>query len=131
DVNGAKLAACFDAIPSAVEKFSAETGCRGYTQLSEMLADPAVDVVTIGTPSGAHMEPAVEAANAGKHVIVEKPLEITLKRCDAIIAACQKNRVQLSAVFPSRFHAPGQAIKQAIGAGRFGRLTLGDAYVKW
>ena len=55
-----------------------------------MLADPAVQVVTIGTPSGAHMEPAVAAARAGKHVIVEKPLEITLRRCDQIIDACRK-----------------------------------------
>ena len=72
--------------------------------LDEMLADPAVDIVTIGTPSGAHLEPAVAAAKAGKHVIVEKPLEITLKRCDAIIAACQKHKVKLSTIFPSRFH---------------------------
>ena len=60
-----------------------------------MLADPKVDVVTIGTPSGAHMEPAVAAAKAGKHVIVEKPLEITLKKCDRIIEACEKAGVQL------------------------------------
>src|SRR5205809_850899 len=108
DVKGAKLVACFDAIPAAVEKFSAETGCKGYTKLADMLADPAVDVVTIGTPSGAHMKPAVQAANAGKHVIVEKPLEITLKRCDAIIHACEKNKVKLCTVFPSRFHNSSQ-----------------------
>src|SRR5262249_11249920 len=94
-------------------------------------ADPAVQVVTIGTPSGAHMEPAVEAAKAGKHVIVEKPLEITLKRCDAIIAACEKNKVKLSTGFPSRFHQPSQEIKRAIDSDRFGRLAVGDAYVKW
>ncbi len=131
DVKGANLVACFDAIPAAVEKFSAETGCRGYTKLSDMLADPAVHVVTIGTPSGAHMEPAVEAANAGKHVIVEKPLEITLKRCDAIIKACEKNNVKLCTVFPSRFHESSQDLKRAIDGNRFGKLTVGDSYVKW
>ena len=87
--------------------------------------------MTIGTPSGAHMEPAVAAAEAGKHVIVEKPLEITLKRCDAIIASCEKNNVKLSAIFPSRFHDSSIELKRAVDAGRFGRLTLGDAYVKW
>jgi predicted dehydrogenase len=92
DVKGAKLVACFDNISSAADKFAAETGCKSYHRLADMLADSAVNVVTIGTPSGAHMEPAVAAANAGKHVIVEKPLEITLKRCDAIINACQKNK---------------------------------------
>jgi predicted dehydrogenase len=131
DVKGAKLVACFDSIPAAVEKFAVEAGCRGYTNLDDMLADPKVQIVTIGTPSGAHMEPAVAAANAGKHVIVEKPLEITLKRCDSIINACKKNKVKLSTVFPSRFHAPSQEIKRAIDNNRFGKLTMGDAYVKW
>ncbi len=131
DVKGAKLVACFDNIPAAAEKFAAEAGCRPYTKLAEMLADPTVHIVTVGTPSGAHMEPAVAAANAKKHVIVEKPLEITLKRCDAIIAACKKNKVKLATIFPSRFHASSQELKRAIDGNRFGRLTLGDAYVKW
>ncbi len=78
DVRGAKLVACFDKVPAAADRLAAETGCKAYHDLDEMLADPEVDVVTIGTPSGAHMEPAVAAARAGKHVIVEKPLEITL-----------------------------------------------------
>ncbi len=69
-----------------------------------MLDDPRVDVVTICTPSGAHLEPAVAAASAGKHVIVEKPLEITLARCDRIIDACAQAGVVLSTIFPSRFH---------------------------
>ncbi|HZZ30034.1 MAG TPA: Gfo/Idh/MocA family oxidoreductase [Pirellulales bacterium] len=131
DVPDAKLVACFDSYAPAVEKFSAEAGCRGYTKLEEMLADPAVQVVTIGTPSGAHLEPAVAAANAGKHVIVEKPLEIMLSRCDAIISACEKNKVKLSAVFPSRFHESSRQMKWAVDEQRFGKLTLGDAYVKW
>ena len=131
DVRGAKLVACFDSFPAAADRLAAETGCRAYHKLDEMLADPAVDVVTIGTPSGAHMEPAVAAARAGKHVIVEKPLEITLTRCDKIIEACRKANVKLSAIFPSRFHDSSQEIRRALDDGRFGRLTMGDAYVKW
>ena len=77
------------------------------------------------------MEPAVAAAKAGKHVIVEKPLEITLKKCDRIIDECEKNGVQLATIFPSRFHDSSVKLKRAIDGGRFGRLTLGDAYVKW
>ena len=96
-----------------------------------MLADPAVDAVSVATPSGAHMEPAVAAAKAGKHVIVEKPLEITLQRCDRIINECEKNGVKLSTFFPSRFHDSSIKMKRAVDEGRFGRLTLGDAYVKW
>ncbi len=107
-----------------------EMGCTAYHKLDDMLADKAVDVVTIGTPSGAH-GPAVAAARAGKHVIVEKPLEITLKRCDAIIDACKKAGVVVSTIFPSRFHHSSQELKRAVDDGRFGRLTVGDAYVKW
>jgi UDP-N-acetyl-2-amino-2-deoxyglucuronate dehydrogenase len=131
DVRAAKLVACFDSFPAAADKLAEESGCKTYHDLKEMLADPTVQIVTIGTPSGAHMEPAVAAAKAGKHVIVEKPLEITLKRCDAIIRACKENRVKLSTVFPSRFHDSSIEMKRAIDAKRFGRLTLGDAYVKW
>ena len=131
DIRGAKLVACFDAIPAAADRLAAATGCRAYHRLTEMLADPAVDVVTVGTPSGAHLEPAVAAARAGKHVIVEKPLEITLKRCDKIIRECEKNQVKLSAIFPSRFHQSSIELKRAVDAGRFGRLTLGESYVKW
>ena len=131
DVRGAKLVACFDTFPSAADRLAKETGCRAYHDLDEMLADPEVDVVTIGTPSGAHMEPAVAAARAGKHVIVEKPLEITLRRCDKIINECEKAGVVLSTIFPSRFHASSVELKRAIDQGRFGQLVGGDAYVKW
>ena len=131
DIRGAKLVACFDMFPAAADRLAESTGCKPYHDLKEMLADPDVDVVTICTPSGAHMEPAVQAANAGKHVIVEKPLEVTLKRCDRIIDACEKNGVVLATIFPSRFHESSRLIKKAIDKGRFGTLTVGDAYVKW
>jgi UDP-N-acetyl-2-amino-2-deoxyglucuronate dehydrogenase len=131
DVRGAKLAACYDTLPTAADKFAEETGCKAYHNLDAMLADPAVDVVTIGTPSGAHLEPALAAARAGKHVIIEKPLEITLRRCDQIIEACDKAGVVLSTIFPSRFHESSLELKRAVDQGRFGRLTLGDAIVKW
>jgi predicted dehydrogenase len=131
DIKGAKVAACFDSFTSAADKFGDEIGCTVYHELDALLADKAVDVVTICTPSGVHMEPAVAAAKAGKHIIVEKPLEITLKRCDAMIAAAKKAGVVLSTIFPSRFHESSQLLKNAIDKGRFGKLTMGDAYVKW
>jgi predicted dehydrogenase len=131
DIKNARLVACFDSVAPAADKLAAETGARPYYKLDAMLADPDVTVVTIGTPSGAHMEPAVAAASAGKHVIVEKPLEITLRRCDRIIDACDRAGVKLSTIFPSRFHDSCVELKRAVDGGRFGRLTLGDAYVKW
>ncbi|MDR2169178.1 MAG: Gfo/Idh/MocA family oxidoreductase [Planctomycetaceae bacterium] len=129
---GGNLAACFDMMPQSAQRLAGENaGCKPYSDLKEFLADKSIDIVTIGTPSGAHLDPAVAAAEAGKHVIVEKPLEITLERCDKIIAACDKNNVKLATVFHSRFHDSSQKIKAAINSGRFGRLTLCDAIVKW
>ena len=130
-IRGAKLVACFDMIPASADRFAAANGIKAYHKLEEMLADPEIDVVTICTPSGVHRDPAVAAANAGKHVVVEKPLEITLKRCDDIINACRKNKVKLCTILPSRYSPVNQALKAAIDEGRFGRLTLGDTYVKW
>ncbi|MCP4476471.1 MAG: Gfo/Idh/MocA family oxidoreductase [Planctomycetaceae bacterium] len=131
EIRGAKFVACFDNRLESAERLASEFGGVAYSDLNAMLADPKVDVVTICTPSGAHMEPAVAAANAGKHVIIEKPLEVTLKRCDKIIDACERNNVVCSTIFPSRFHGASQELKKAIDAGKFGTLSLGDAYVKW
>ena len=131
DIRGARIVACFDNFPEAAGRYAKDIGCRAYDRLSDMLADPEVNIVTICTPSGAHMEPAVAAAKAGKHVVVEKPLEVNLRRCDRIIKACRANRVKLCTIFPSRFSAANIAMKQAIDEKRFGRLTLGDSYIKW
>jgi UDP-N-acetyl-2-amino-2-deoxyglucuronate dehydrogenase len=102
-----------------------------FTDLSAALARPDVHLVIITTPSGAHLEPAVAAAAAGKHVVVEKPLEISSARCDAIISACDRARVHLCTIFPSRFGDANAALKGAVAAGRFGRLTLGETTCKW
>lgn len=131
ELRGAKLVACYDTFPASADRLANQTGCKAYYDLDEALADPAVDIVTIATPSGAHLDPAVKAARAGKHVIVEKPLEITLKKCDQIINECEKAGVVLGTIFPSRFHDSSVELKKALETGRFGRLTMGDAYVKW
>ena len=102
-----------------------------YPDCNEMLKRDDLDIVCICTPSGAHREPAVSAAAAGKHVVVEKPLEITLNRCDDIIRACDKAGVRLCAIFNSRFTEGSQLVKKTIDSGRFGVITLGDAYIKW
>lgn len=128
---GGTLVACYDTVQAAAERIATEFNCKPYTDLDAFLADPAVEIVTIGTPSGAHMDPALAAAQAGKHLIVEKPLEITPERCDQIIKACEEAGVVLSAIFPSRFHQSSIQLKKAVEAGRFGKLTLGDAIVKW
>lgn len=132
EIPGAKVAAAFSRNAANGQKIAdISPGCEVFDDLDAMLAQPGLDVVCICTPSGAHLDPAVKAARAGKHVVVEKPLEITLERCDAIIAACDEAGVRLCTIFPSRFSPANVMLKQAIDTGRFGRLTLGDTYVKW
>ena len=133
DVPGTRLAALVSRNQANAQKVmdSVSASCDVYPDVQPVLARKDVDVVIVTTPSGAHMEPAVAAAQAGKHVVVEKPLEVTLERCDRIIDACDKNRVKLCTIFPSRFGDANQALKSAVQAGRFGRLTLGETTCKW
>ncbi|MCP4506409.1 MAG: Gfo/Idh/MocA family oxidoreductase [Fuerstiella sp.] len=131
EITGASVVACCDTIEERAASFADEYGCKAYTNIDDMLVDEDVHIVNVCTPSGAHRDLAVAAANAGKHVVVEKPLEITLARCDDIINACKVNNVRLCAIFPSRFSAVNMELKKAVDDGRFGRLTLGDTYVKW
>lgn len=134
DVPGARVAALVTRNAISAEKLISETGIAPapiFTNLADALKHPGVDVVIVTTPSGAHLEPAVAAAIAGKHVVVEKPLEISPERCDRIIDACDKHQVKLCTIFPSRFHDANTTLKSAVDAGRFGRLTLGETTCKW
>src|SRR5437879_7998424 len=133
EVPGAKLLALVSRHPANAQALMEAVGCRCeiYSDLRPVLALRDVDGVIVTTPSGAHLDPAVAAAEAGKHVVVEKPLEITLERCDRIIDTCDRRRVKLCTIFPSRFGDANQALKKAVDAGRFGRLTLAETTCKW
>ena len=131
DIPDAQLVACFDVNSERAKQFCAIYGGTAYTALDSFLATEQLDIVTICTPSGLHMESAVAAAKAKKHIIVEKPLEITVERCDTIINAAKEHGVIVSGIFPSRFHGVAQVVKKAIDEKRLGPVVLGDAYVKW
>jgi predicted dehydrogenase len=133
EVPGAKLRALVSRNLDNARKLSEseKLTCDVYIDLKSVLERNDIHVVIIATPSGAHLEPAVAAAEAGKHVVVEKPLEITLERCDRIIAACDRAGVQLCTIFPSRFADANIALKEAVDAGKFGRLTLAETTCKW
>jgi predicted dehydrogenase len=131
ELPNARLAAVVSRHEENARKLTDLYNVPWHKDVEDLIARDDVDIVTICTPSGAHLEPAVAAAEAGKHVIVEKPLEVTLDRCDAIIRACEENHVQLCAVFPSRFQDVNQELKRAIDQGRFGRITVADVYNKW
>ena len=131
EIEGAELVACFDNVASSANKFAEANNCKAYDDIDKFVGDADIDIVTICTPSGAHLEPGLKAAEARKHVLVEKPLEVTLDRCDQLIRACENNGVVLSTIFQSRFHRSSQLLLQAVNDNRFGTITLADAYVKW
>lgn len=128
---GARLIGAFDTNPQSLATFRKAYPVKGYADIQALVDDPDISIITIGTPSALHVEPALAAIAAGKHIIIEKPLDVTLQRCDRIIEAAEAAGVIAACVFQNRFIAGAQIMKQAIDAGRFGRLTLGDAYVKW
>jgi UDP-N-acetyl-2-amino-2-deoxyglucuronate dehydrogenase len=134
EISQARVTALVSRSPANAERLLKETGipaCPVFAKVDEALRAPDVDAVIITTPSGAHREPALMAAAAGKHVVVEKPLEITGPRCQEIIDACDRARVRLCTIFPSRFGDANTALKGVVEAGKFGRLTLGETTCKW
>ena len=125
----ARLVAAFSR--SNPTPFAQKYDCAAVTSLDELLARPDVDAVCITTPSGAHADPALAAMRAGKHVLCEKPLEITPARVDSMLQCAKETGRILAAVFQSRFGQGAQKVKQAVDTGRFGRITLASAYIKW
>jgi len=97
----------------------------------ELAARPDIQVVCIATPSGAHLEPALAVIAAGKHVVIEKPLETTTDRVDRILAAADQAGVRVAPIFQARFGDGARIVKAAVDSGRLGRLVLASAAVKW
>ncbi len=130
-IDNAKLAGFFDIIGEQSQKLADKFSAKAFESLEEMLADDEIDIVSIATTSGAHLEPALAAAKAGKHVLCEKPLEITLERIDAMIEAHEKSRTVLGGIFQYRFNDAIAPLKEAIDSGRFGKITYAGVYVPW
>lgn len=105
--------------------------CREFSDYHAMLQSREIDIVTIATPSGMHMEPAVEAALQGKHVLCEKPLDISLERIDTMIEAHAKAGTRLGGIFNYRFTDTVHLLKNAVDEGRFGTITHASVHVPW
>lgn len=125
------LHSCYDRNLDRASEFAEKNGIKTYPSLEAFLADPELEIITIGTPSGTHQEPALAGLNAGKHVICEKPLEVTPERIDPLIEASEKNNVTLAAILNRRFNESVVLLKEAVDAGRFGTLSLVEASIKW
>jgi UDP-N-acetyl-2-amino-2-deoxyglucuronate dehydrogenase len=130
-IKNAGLVGVYSVNKDKSDQFASQHNCTAYNTLDEMLSCAEIDIVCICTPSGIHLDPAIKSIEAGKHCLIEKPLEVTLPRCDQIIEAAKKTGVKIGVIFPSRFYENSKQLKSAIDEKRFGDLVLGDAYVKW
>ncbi len=126
----ARLVACCDTRLDRAALFADQYGLRPVS-LDEMLADPAVDAVTVCPPSGLHAEIGCRALRAGKHVLVEKPMDVSLSACDALLQAADKAGRTLSVVSQHRFDPASVRVKQALERGEIGSLIYADARIPW
>lgn len=121
----------FDLATDRAKEFAAQNGTKVYGSYEEVWNDEAVDAVTICIPSGLHSGCALEALRHGKHVLVEKPMALTLADCDAMIAEAEARGLKLGVVSQLRFSPGIQQAKQAMEAGVLGKLVCADLYMKF
>ena len=131
EIPGARVVGVWSLPAEDCQRFAAQHRIRGYTNYEELLGDPEVQVVDICLPSGHHAEFGIKAALAGKHVVVEKPIDVSLAKAHSLIEACRRHDRTLSVIFQNRFTPAAQRLRKALDQGLLGRLILGDAYVKW
>ena len=127
----ARLSALCDVVQEKVEALAAVAPASTFTEYEAMLRHPDVDAVLVLTPSGLHAQVGIAAAQAGKHVLVEKPMDITLAKADALIEACRTAGVKLGCISQHRFDSAMAALKEAASSGRLGTLNFGAAHTKW
>lgn len=128
----AQLYAVADNVPDRAKQFAAKHGAvHWFEDYNKMLALPQLDAVCICTPSGLHAEAGIAAANAKKHILCEKPLDVTLEKIDALLEAVRRNRVKLGAIFQSRVQPDSQRTRRAIEEGLLGRILQADLRTKW
>jgi len=126
-----RLTATFDVIASRADHLAKEYGARAYPSYQAVLDDPQIQVVSICVPSGLHVAVASEAARAGKHVLVEKPIAINLQDADHLIEICEQQGVTLGVVLQNRFNPPMRDLRALVDSGKLGKIMLGNATVRW
>jgi predicted dehydrogenase len=133
EVGAAELVACCDVVEEKAKDWAEEfdLGDNYHRDIEDLLQRDDLDAVCICTPSGMHAEHAIMAASAGKHMLCEKPLDVTLKKIDDMIAAAEANDVKLAGVFQRRTYDSTKRVREAVRTGKLGKLVVGDCYQKY
>ena len=130
-IDGLELVAASDDDADRARELAEPLGILWFTSYEKMLSEVESDVVTICTPSGLHPSQGVLAARAGRHVVTEKPMAISLNGADELVKACDESRVHLFVVKQNRLNEPVKMLKRAVEQGRFGRLFMASCTVFW
>jgi len=127
----AELVAVCDIVPERAKSSAEKWGATPYNSIDELLADDRVDAITIGTPSGLHAEQAMKAIAAGKHVVIEKPIDVDLAKANKLVDAARKSDVVVTSVCQNRYGHGVLKLHEWLDAGKLGRLIYGEATIKW
>jgi len=130
-IKGATLVAVCDIDYEKAKRIGDQFSVPVYSDMNDMMRIEDVDVVVVLTPSGSHAENVVQLAEHGKHIMVEKPMALTLDDADAMIRACDAHNSSLFVIKQNRFNVPVVKLKEAMDAKRFGKLVLGTVRVRW
>lgn len=130
-IEDARLIGVYDSVFEFAKKTAAECGTKAYATYEELLADEAVDAVCICTPSGLHASLATQAVQAKKHVLIEKPIALTLTDSDRISQSARLNHVKVGVVSQLRFSPAIKHVKKALDDGILGRIVCADLYMKY
>ncbi|MEQ8676821.1 MAG: Gfo/Idh/MocA family oxidoreductase [Aggregatilineales bacterium] len=131
EIHNAELVAVADVIESRAANFQTKYNVEAYTDYHEMIARDDLDVITICTPSGLHASMVLDVIQAGKHVIVEKPIALSTVDADRMIKAAEEANVKLCVILQNRFNPPMQDLYKVVKSGKIGKLHLGNVMVRW
>ena len=130
--DGCTLYACCDILPQKADQFAADHGVpHVYYQYQDLLADPNVDIVCVCVPSGLHGQVVIDASNAGKAVVCEKPMEITPEKIDQVISVVQKNHTKMQCIFQRRLMPVAIALRELVKNGSLGRICMAEARLNY
>jgi UDP-N-acetyl-2-amino-2-deoxyglucuronate dehydrogenase len=130
-IAGARLSAVCDIVPERAAAIGRQFNVPNYSDMHEMMRREQIDVVSVLTESGMHAEHVLALAQHRRHIVVEKPMALTLRDADRMVAACDSAGVKLFVVKQNRFNVPVVKLRQALEAGRFGKLVMGTVRVRW
>jgi len=131
EIPGTELVQVCDVIENRARYFSEKYGVKYCLDYHELLANPEIDIINICTPSGLHASMAVDALKAGKHVIVEKPMAMSVADADWMISTAKEMNRKLCIVLQNRYNPPMQDFYHAVHDGKIGRVLLGSVTVRW